>query len=102
MSKSHIKINFVGSFTGVPVTSDSTIQDVLDYLLDHHEIPLAYGSLCAILEIRADKFSYPLKPSESVERFMSGNASLHFRVLAIPINFDVGVLDANFLELLYN
>lgn len=84
MSK-HVKINFVGSFTGVPVTPDSTAQDVIDYLLDHNEIPVAYANLCALLEIRADKYGYPLKPDESIARFLDSKSDLHFRVLAIPL-----------------
>ena len=92
----HIKVNFVGAFMGVPCDANSTIADVIDFILDHNDVPLEYAALCAILEIRSDNFGYPLSPSEPVARFENATSSLHFRVLSIPTAIKAETLHPHF------
>ncbi|CAL6000441.1 Conserved_hypothetical protein [Hexamita inflata] len=98
----HIKLNFVGAFMGVPCDENSTAGDIIDFILDHNEVPLEYAALCAILEIRADNFGYPLSPNEPIVRFENAKNALHFRVLSIPTAMKAETLHPNFQELLHN
>lgn len=107
MKYNHIKVQFVGSFTGVPVNESSTVQDVVEYILDKNEISLRYSSLCTLLYIDKSMVSYPLLHNELIadvfEKLPSDAPNeVHFRVLAIPMDEEIANLEPNFVELLYN
>eukprot|EP00703_Trepomonas_sp_PC1_P002582 JAP94024.1 hypothetical protein TPC1_13473 [Trepomonas sp. PC1] len=95
----HIKINLVGQFTGVPCFETSTIDDVIAHFLQHNDIPLSYAPYCAIMELRADNFGYPLPSDALVIKYQ--NSSLHFRILSMPTD-SIDQINENFQEILFN
>jgi len=54
---------------GVPVDSSTTAEDIIDFILDHNDIPLAYDKVCAIIVVNDDKQGYPVAPNTLMEQY---------------------------------
>ncbi|CAL6000443.1 Conserved_hypothetical protein [Hexamita inflata] len=94
----HIKINFSGVFSGVPFEEDSTISHIISYILQKNDVPLSYAQYCVILQVGADKFGYPLSPTDLVRNHQ--DSALHFRIIRFPESLDD--VDEHFQELMQN
>ncbi|CAL5975880.1 Conserved_hypothetical protein [Hexamita inflata] len=93
----HLKIYYIGSCTGVKITEQTTVKEVVEFVLSKNQVPTEYASMCSIIAKNGKEFGSILSHYEQIIKYQ--NHALCFRILRFFEREQIEQIDPHFLQM---